>query len=186
MTYEFRVTLPGIKGFYRRYKVNPADTLYSFHKQLRSDLEFPTDQPILFKAMGDGGAVLARYALVDLGYGMVDEVSIENAVKAGAGYFEYFYDTKAGKKIIITLEQVWDGENIKYPTMLPDAKGPVPAEFDNGYVAFEDLPKDKRKMPGEGGALAALLGGDDGDDDEEEDDEEEDDDKPEEIYDENE
>ena len=51
MIYQFRVTLPGIKGFYRFYKVNSANTFYSFHKQLQADLEFPADQPILFKAM---------------------------------------------------------------------------------------------------------------------------------------
>ena len=84
MIYQFRVTLPGIKGFYRIYKVNSANTFYSFHKQLQADLEFPTDQPILFKAMS-GEEVLARYALVNLGFGMVDEIAVEKAVKAKKG-----------------------------------------------------------------------------------------------------
>lgn len=193
MIYQFRVTLPGIKGFYRIYKVNSANTFYSFHKQLQADLEFPTDQPILFKAMS-GEEVLARYALVNLGFGMVDEIPVEKAVKAGADHFEYFYDTKAKKKVIITLEGEEAGNEVTVPTLMNDMKGPLPIEFENGYVAFEDLPQEKRKLPGEKSALEMLLGEDDDEDDEdledeedeEDDEDEEGDDETEEIYDENE
>ena len=191
MIYQFRVTLPGIKGFYRIYKVNSANTFYSFHKQLQADLEFPADQPILFKAMS-GEEVLARYALVDLGFGIVDEVAVEKAVKAGADHFEYFYDTKAKKKVIITLEGEETGNEVTVPTLMNDMKGPLPADFENGYVAFEDLPQEKRKLPGEKSPLEMLLGDDDDDDedlDDEEDDDDEDsdeDDEEEEIYDEQE
>lgn len=190
MIYQFRVTLPGIKGFYRIYKVNSANTFYSFHKQLQADLEFPADQPILFKAMS-GEEVLARYALVNLGFGMVDEIAVEKAVKAGADHFEYFYDTKAKKKVIITLEGQEAGNEVTVPTLMNDMKGPLPIEFENGYVAFEDLPQEKRKLPGEKSALEMLLGGDDDEDDEdledeEDDEDEEGDDETEEIYDENE
>ena len=188
MIYQFRVTLPGIKGFYRIYKVNSANTFYSFHKQLQADLEFPTDQPILFKAMS-GEVVLARYALVDLGFGIVDEVTVEKAVKAGADNFEYFYDTKAKKKVIITLEAEEAGSDVTIPTLINDMKGPLPIEFENGYVAFEDLPQEKRKLPDEKSALDMLLGDDD-DDDEDEDDEddsdEEDEEEEEEVFDSNE
>lgn len=193
MIYQFRVTLPGIKGFYRIYKVNSANTFYSFHKQLQADLEFPTDQPILFKAMS-GEEVLARYALVNLGFGMVDEIAVEKAVKAGADHFEFFYDTKAKKKVIITLEGEETGNEVTVPTLMNDMKGPLPIEFENGYVAFEDLPQEKRKLPGEKSALEMLLGADDDEDDEdledeedeEDDEDEEEDDETEEIYDENE
>ena len=191
MIYQFRVTLPGIKGFYRIYKVNSANSLYSFHKQMQADLEFPADQPILFKAM-NGETVLARYALVNLGYGLVDEVSVGHAVKAGTEFFEYFYDTKAKKKVIITLEGEEPGNSVTSPTMMNDLKGPLPIEFENGYVAFEDLPQEKRHLPGEKSPLDMLLGGDDDDEDEDLDDEDEDeedeegDEETEEIYDENE
>ena len=194
MIYQFRVTLPGIKGFYRIYKVNSVNSLYSFHKQMQADLEFPADQPILFKAMS-GETVLARYALVNLGFGVVDEVPISRAIKAGADHFEYFYDTKAKKKVIITLEGEEAGNSVTSPTMMNDLKGPLPIEFENGYVAFEDLPQEKRHLPGEKSPLDMLLGGDDDDDDDDEDlddededdeDDEEGDDETEEIYDENE
>jgi len=196
MIYQFRVTLPGIKGFYRIYKVNSANTFYSFHKQLQADLEFPADQPILFKAMS-GEEVLARYALVNLGFGIVDEVAVEKAVKAGADHFEYFYDTKAKKKVIITLEGEETGNEVTVPTLMNDMKGPLPADFENGYVAFEDLPQEKRKLPGEKSPLEMLLGDDDDDDedlddeeddddDEEDDDDDDEDDEEEEIYDEQE
>ena len=32
MAYVYRVTLSGIKGFFRVYKMSPASTLYSLHK----------------------------------------------------------------------------------------------------------------------------------------------------------
>lgn len=185
MVYQFRVTLPGIKGFYRIYKVNSANTFYSFHKQLQSDLLFPVDQPILFKAYDANQNVLARYALIDLGFGTVDEVTIGKAVAAGIVSFDYFYDTKAKKRVIITLEATEEGNDVHVPTLSGDQKGPEPAAFDNGYVAYEDLPQEKRKPSGERNLLAAILGEDD-EDLEDEDDDDDSDDKPEEIYDENE
>jgi hypothetical protein len=30
-----------------------------------------------------------------------------------------------------------------------ESKGPNPVEFENGYVAFEDLPDRQRRLPGE-------------------------------------
>ena len=123
----------------------------------------------------------------------MDEVSIGKAVKAGADHFEYFYDTKAKKKVIITLEGEEPGNSVTSPTMMNDLKGPLPIEFENGYVAFEDLPQEKRHLPGEKNPLEMLLGGDDDDDDDDEDlgdeedeDDEDEDDETEEIYDENE
>ena len=61
-----------------------------------------------------------------------------------------------------------------------EVKGPNPIEFENGYVAFEDLPAKERHLPGEGDD-------EDYDDEDEEDEEPEDDDEEgKEIYDENE
>lgn len=176
MIYQIRVTIPNIKGFYRLYKVNAANSLYSLHKRMQSDLEFPVDQPILFKAITLDNAVAARYALINLGYGTVDDVTIGMAVKEGAASFEYFYDTKNKKKVILTIEECIEGNSVLIPTLLNDVKGPVPAEFDAGYVAFEDLPTEKRKLPGEDP---------DADIDEDEDEDDEDNDKDEdteEIY----
>lgn len=182
MVYKYRITLQGIKGFYRVYLVNGENSLYTFHKQIRSDLEFPVDQPILFKALDEEGQVVARYALVDIGYGAVDAVTIADTIKAGAASFIYFYDIQAKKSVIITLE----GEDKDAKVMLPkltDSKGPIPQEFENGYVAFEDLPAERRRLPGE-----SPFEDDKDDDDEEDEDEDEDDSKEEEeiIYDEEE
>jgi len=180
MVYKYRVTLTGIKGFYRLYIVNSANSLYTFHKQLREDLEFPVDQPILFKALDADGNVVARYALVDLGFGSVDNVTIADTIKAGATSFVYFYDTKAKKSVTLTLEGESD-EKTTIPRSI-EAKGPVPAEFENGYVAFEDMPKEQRRPH------ISDEDKEDEDDDDEEDDEEESEDKEEEelLYDENE
>ena len=75
------------------------------------------------------------------------------------------------KSVIITFEG--EGElsrNAIYP-LLVESKGPNPIEFENGYVAFEDLPDDKKKDP------------DDEDFDDDDDDVEVDeDDETEEIY----
>ncbi len=189
MNYRYRVTLAGIKGFYRVYLVNGDNSLYTFHKQLRSDLEFPMDQPILFKAMDAEGAVAARYALMDIGYGAVDNVTIADTVKAGVTSFVYFYDITSKKSVIITLEGETT-EKVAAPRLV-ESKGPVPLEFENGYVAFEDLPEERRRLPGE----SRRGGGDDEDDDDddedfddEDDEDEEDEDKEDEelVYDEDE
>ena len=179
MVYTYRVTLEGIKGFYRVYKIDGDNSLYTFHKHLRADLEFTVDQPILFKAFDEGGDVAARYALQDLGFGTVDAVSVEKTVHDGVVRFVYFYDVAARKSVTITLEGEEAG-SIAAPTVV-DTKGPVPLEFENGYVAFEDLPQQHRKLPG-------IPGGDDDDEDEDEDEaeEDEDDEKEEIIYDEDE
>ncbi len=184
MVYKFRVTLEGIKGFYRVYKVDGNNSLYTFHKRLRADLEFTVDQPILFKAFDGAGEVVARYALQDLGFGTVDAVSVAQTVAEGIVKFVYFYDIQARKSITITLEDEEPG-SVPEPVII-DSKGPVPLEFENGYVAFEDLPQQQRKIPSLG---ASSASDDDEDDDEDDDDEDEaDDDKEEEeiIYDEKE
>ncbi len=175
MNYKYRVTLEGIKGFYRLYSVSGSNTLYTFHKQLRSDLEFPVDQPILFKAFDENGSVAARYALIDLGDGTVDDVTVEKTVRAGIVSFVYFYDVKAKKYVIVTLE----GESetrCALPTVL-ETKGPLPIDFERGYVAFEDLPKDRRRLPGDAGVegeddeIENDLDDEEGDDDDREEEE---------------
>ena len=147
MVYTYRVTLDGIKGFFRVYKISGDNSLYTFHKQLRADLEFTVDQPILFKAFDAAGNVAARYALTDIGFGTVDAISIEKTVKDGIVRFVYFYDIAARKSVTITLEAEEPG-TVAGPT-LEESKGPIPLEFENGYVAFEDLPQQRRVLPGE-------------------------------------
>ena len=92
--------------------------------------------------------------------------------------FVYYYDIQAKKSVIITFEGECDEQTL-LPRLL-ESKGPVPLEFENGYVAFEDLPNDRRKLP--------SLDDDDDDEDDDDEDEEEDSDKDEEeiIYDESE
>ena len=187
MTYRIRVTLAGLKGFFRVYHVNGNNTLYTFHKQLRSDLEFPMDQPILFKAFDANSEVVARWALVDLGAGTVDTVRIADTIKKGVESFVYFYDIASKKSVIITIEGEADS-TAAVPTLM-ESKGPIPLEFENGYVAFEDLPEDRRRPVSRPGA-GLLAGDEDGDDedDDDDDDEEDEDEKEEEdiIYDANE
>ena len=184
MTLKYRVTLTGIKGFFRVYELDAETTLYTFHKQLRSDLEFPQDQLILFKALDGKEGVVARYGLFDLGSGTVDNITLKQTLDAGVVKFVYFYDVTSRKSVDITFEEEVPGKKISplFP-LLTDTKGPSPLEFENGYVAFEDLPPEEKHLPGE-------EGWDDDDDfdlDEEEEEEEEDPDEDgKEIYDENE
>jgi len=184
MIFQIRVALTGIKGFYRIYHINGATTLYTLHKQLRSDLEFPQDQLIMFKALDAGGGLVARYGLFDLGSGTVDQISLEKAVKAGAASFVYFYDVTNRKSVNILVEGELEGLKVSpdFP-VLADSKGPNPIEFENGYVAFEDLPERQRVLPGEGEEDDDDL---DEDLEEEEEEEEGDDEDGKEIYDENE
>ncbi len=186
MICTYRVTLEGKKGFFRLYKINTDSTLYAFHKQLQADLEFALDQPILFKSLDAAGGVAARYALVDLGAGTVDDVTVDAAIKAGSASFLYFYDVKSKRYVIITLEGEPEPGRVEGVVLL-ESKGPVPEAFDNGYVAFEDLPKDRRHLPGEhncGDDDCDCC--DDDDEDDEEDGEKDGDEDGEEIYDENE
>ncbi len=174
MILKYRVSLPGLKGFARIYEVKDTTSLYSFHKQMRADMDFPQDQVVLFKAFGRDGEVSARYSVfTDFGFGTIDNVTAGMCRKRGEDKFIYFYDTTNVKSVIVTFEG--EGElrmNAIYP-LLVEQKGPNPIEFENGYVAFEDLPDDKKKDP-------------DDDDFEEDDDidveEDEADDETEEIY----
>jgi len=189
MVFRLRVTLTGIKGFFRIYHVNGATTLYTLHKQMRADMEFPQDQLIMFKALDPEGGVVGRYGLFDLGCGTVDEISLEKAVKAGTGSFVYFYDVTNRKSVNITVEGKLEGAVVSpdYP-LLAETKGPNPIEFENGYVAYEDLPDEQRHLPGEskGGMDFDDEDLDDEDLEDEEEEEEEDDEDGKEIYDENE
>jgi len=180
MVFKLRVTLAGIKGFFRVYHVHGATTLYTLHKQIRADLEFPQDQLIMFKALDVTGAVVGRYGLFDLGWGTVDQTSLEKAIKAGATDFVYFYDVTNRKSVNITVEGEAEGFRVNpdFP-VLAETKGPNPIEFENGYVAFEDLPDKQRHLPGE-------EEDDDFDDEDFEEEEEEEDEDGKEIYDESE
>ena len=180
MVFKIRVTLAGIKGFYRLYHINGATTLYDIHKQLRSDLEFAQDQIIMFKALDVTGGVVARYGLFDLGSGTVDRVTLEDTVKAGTDSMVYFYDVTNKKSVILTVEGEAEGERI-IGLVLKESKGPNPIEFENGYVAYEDLPERQRYLPGE-----EPEDDDDDFDDEDEEDEEDDDEDGKEIFDEGE
>ena len=175
MVLRYRVTLPGIKGFARVYEVKPTASLYSLHKQMRADMDFPQDQVVLFKAFGPDGEVAARYSVfTDFGFGTIDDVTAGQCHKRGEDKFIYFYDTTNVKSVIVTFDG--EGEekrNVVYP-LLVETKGPNPIEFENGYVAFEDLPDDKKKDPDD----------DDFDDFDDDDAGQDDDDAPEEIFDE--
>lgn len=195
MTYRYRVTLEGIKGFYRVYLVNATNSLYTLHKQLRADLEFPQDQQILFKAFDEAGNVAGRFALMPLpGNKAVDEVPMAETVKAGIVRYQYFYDVSSKKYVIVTFEGVETGKEVNLPEIV-DSKGPLPIEFEHGYVAFEDLPDNRRRLPGEKpSGILRMLGLDDDEDLDNEDDEDDEDDENEDdaleeedvIYDENE
>ena len=147
MILRYRVSLPGLKGFARVYEVKDTTTLYSFHQQMRADMDFPQDQLVLFKAFDANGDVSARYGVFDLGSGTIDAVKAGECHKKGEDKFIYFYDTTNVKSVVVTFDG--EGElrgNVIYP-LLVESKGPNPIEFENGYVAFEDLPDDKKKDP---------------------------------------
>ena len=149
MILKYRVSLPGIKGFARVYELKSSTTLYSFHKQMRADRDFPQDQLVLFKAFDAEGDVSARYGIFDLGSGTIDDMTVAQCHKKGDDKFIYFYDTTNVKSVIVTLEDVINAEPRKgvIYLLLVETKGPNPIEFENGYVAFEDLPDDKKKDP---------------------------------------
>ena len=179
MIFKYKVSLPGLKGFARVYEIKSSASLYSFHKQMRADMDFPQDQLVLFKSVDEDSNVLARYASVDIGYGVIDMVTLEQCHKNGEDHFVYFYDTTNARSVLVDfVEECSQVAGELYPRLV-ESKGPNPVEFENGYVAFEDLPADKRRNPDD----------DDWDDDDEDDedddlnDDEDDDEDGEEIYD---
>ena len=137
-------------------------------------MDFPQDQVVLFKTFDKDGEVSARYSVfTDFGFGTIDNVTAGDCHKRGEDKMIYFYDTTNVKSVIVTFEG--EGElrkNVLYP-LLVEQKGPNPIEFENGYVAFEDLPDEKRKDPDD----------DDFEDDDDDVEEEEVDDETEELYD---
>lgn len=186
MALRYRVSLAGLKGFARVYDLKATTTLYEFHKLLRSELEFPQDQLIQFKALDANDGLVARYGLFDLGAGAVDQVTVKQTVQKNIKSFIYFYDVANRKSVIITFEgEVADVPGAHYP-LLVETKGPVPAEFENGYVAYEDLPDDQKHLRN----LKAASDDDAFDDDDEDLDADEDEDasdeEGEELYDEDE
>ena len=173
MILRYRVSLPGIKGFARIYEVKDTASLYSFHKQMRADMDFPQDQVVLFKAFDAEGNVAARYSVfTDFGFGTIDHVTAGECHKKREDKFIYFYDTTNVKSVIVTFEGETElRKGVVYP-LLVETKGPNPIEFENGYVAFEDLPDDKKKDPDD----------EDFEDFDDDDDASEEDDDTEEIY----
>lgn len=132
-----------------------------------ADMGFPQDQLVLFKALDASGEVSARYGMFDLGAGTIDAVTLEKTFKKGELSFVYFYDTTNAKSVIVTCEgEAQPRKDVTYPVLV-ESKGPDPIEFENGYVAFEDLPDDKKKAS----------------DDEWDDDDEDDDDDSDDIHD---
>ena len=127
MVYQYRVTLTGIKGFFRLYCMRPETTLYTFHKQMRADMEFAQDQLILFKALDAAGNVVARYGQFDLGSGTVDTVTVAQTVKLGVVSFVYFYDVTNRKSVNITFEGEVEGVAGISPYIL-ETKGPNPID----------------------------------------------------------
>ena len=189
MVFRIRVTLAGIKGFFRVYHVHGATTLYTLHKQFRDDMEFPQDQLIMFNGLDADGSLVGRFGLFDLGGGTVDQISLEKAASLGIASFVFFYDVTNRKSVNVTLEGEVEGARVHPDApVLVESKGPNPIEFENGYVAYEDLPDEQRHLPGErrkDGLDDAFLDDEDLDDDEDEE-EEDDDEDGKEIYDENE
>ena len=113
MTLSYRVTLSGIKGFFRVYHISGDTTLYTFHKQMRADMEFPQDQLIMFKGLDAGGEVVGRYGLFDLGGGTVDGITMEKTVGLGIVSFLYYYDVTNRKSVMIQFEGEVPGAFVK-------------------------------------------------------------------------
>ena len=147
MVLTYSVSLPGIKGFSRVFRIKDSASLYALDRFLRGELDFPRDAVLLFKGLDAAGGVVGRWSTFDLGAGTIDEVSLARAVKAGAVQFVYFYDATNKKSVTLTLDaSEADIPGFIGPEMLL-RKGPVPAEFENGFVSYEDLPADKAKLP---------------------------------------
>jgi len=169
MALRYRISLPGLKGFARVYELRPDTTLYEFQLAMTSEMDFPHDQLIQFKALDENGGLVARYSMFDLGAGTVDKVTMADTLKKGIASFVFFYDVTARKSVIVTFESEVDNrEDVTYPYLVRDEGcfvGPNPEAFENGYVAYVDLPEDQKHPKSQDG----LPWGDDDEDDDDED-----------------
>ena len=116
---------------------------------MRDDMDFSHDQLIQFKGLGKNGELVARYGMFDLGAGAVDDVRLSETLEKGIVEFVYFYDVTDRKSVIVTFEGEADEVPGKTYPALVETKGPNPIEFENGYVAYEDLPDEQKHLPGE-------------------------------------
>ena len=186
MILKFRVSLPGIKGFARVYELKSTTTLYEFHKIMRDDMNFPHDQLIQFKGLDADGELVAIYGMLEIGPGAADEVSVADTVKKGIASFCYFYNATDRKSVIVTYEgEVEPVPGRIYPALV-EQKGPDPEAFENGYVAYEDLPDEQKHLPGENPGWGKDAEGDDDDLEDidlEEDDDDDDDDVKDKVMD---
>ena len=186
MSVKLKISLPGIKGFLRLYSAAAQTTLYTVHNKLRADLEFPQDQLILFKALGAAENVVARWGLFDIGDGAVEDISLRAALDKGVTHFVYFYDVSNRKSVLIDICEDDSPAPRSGKVLLLETKGPVPQEFENGYVALEDLPVEKQKLPGDDDDFDLDDDIDLDEEDEEDEEDEAGDEDGEEIFDENE
>ena len=132
--------------------------------------EKPADLDALMAATYVDGSATVEAKLKEMIFVIGEKLSIRRFVIAEGLTSTYIHGTGT-IGVIVTF----DGEGVErynaiYP-LLVETKGPNPIEFENGYVAFEDLPDDKKKDPDD----------EDFDDDDDVDVEEEDD-ETEEIY----
>ena len=149
MILRYRVSLAGIKGFARVYEVKSSMTLYEFHKIMRDDMGFPHDQPILFKGFNISEGLVARYGMFDLGFGTADRITLGETLDKEIATFTYFYNVTDRKSVIVTCEGETDALPGRSYPMLVETKGPDPEAFENGYIAYEDLPDEQKHLPGE-------------------------------------
>ena len=149
-------------------------------------MNFPHDQLIQFKGLDADGELVARYGMFDLGAGAADEVSVADIVKKGIASFCYFYNATDRKSVTVTYEgEVAPVPGRIYPALV-EQKGPDPEAFENGYVAYEDLPDEQKHLPGENPGWGKDAEGDDDDLEDidlEEDDDDDDDDVKDKVMD---
>ena len=189
MVYQFRVTIPESKVFYRVYEIKGEMTLFRFNGFITDNLGFSPDQMVVFEGYDDKGTFCSEYGLFDLGDGAMDTVTFDKVVQRGQPELHYVFDLRNDRYLKMVLEGEAPYSPMRAYPALVEERGQNPDQF---RVRYEEEPAVPRLHPFRD--PSTLEGPVDDDDDDEDDDldDDADDDKMfddgegEELYDESE
>ncbi|MCR5709845.1 MAG: hypothetical protein K6G79_05130 [Bacteroidales bacterium] len=185
MVYQFRITIPESKIFYRVYEIKGEMTLFKFNSFIVDDLGFSPDQMVLFEGYDEKGALQSEYGLIDLGDGAMDTVTFDQVVARGEKELHYCFDLRNDRYILLMLERECERVPLRIYPFTVEEKGQNPDQFRARYEEAPPVPTLHRSPDGK----SAVADDFDDFDDDDDDDDDGDDDKifdEEELYDEGE
>ncbi|MBQ7222357.1 MAG: hypothetical protein IJS02_02695 [Bacteroidales bacterium] len=137
MVYKYKVTIAGVKSFFRDYELKPETTLFRLNSYIMNDLDFSPDQMVLFCGLNEKGESTSRYGLFDLGSGSMDRVTLKDTLAKKENVLHYFYDLRRNKFLVLTfIEECDENPRLTYPRTVAE-KGRNPEQFADKYEDWD-------------------------------------------------